>query len=101
GSKAAKSTLTVYNVLSPAKPTVVYDTYWKFAAVRQEAFFNRLEGNPYPWTTDPIIKRYKFTNVYRAADRVSQYLIKHVIYNENLPGSPKETLFRILLFKLF
>lgn len=99
--KAGKSSLTIYNVLSPAKPTVVYDTYWKFAAIRQEAFFNRLEGNSYPWTVDPIIKRYKFTNVYRAADRVSQYLIKHVIYNEHLPSSPKEILFRILLFKLF
>jgi hypothetical protein len=29
-----------------------------------------------PWTSDPIIQVHKFTNAYRAADRVSQYLIK-------------------------
>lgn len=96
-----KSGLTIWAALSPAKPTEVYDSYWRFAAARQEAFFNRLEGKEYPWTSDPIITKHKFTNVYRAADRVSQYLIKNVIYNDALPNSPKEILFRILLFKLF
>jgi hypothetical protein len=91
----------IYMPLLPAKTTAVYDSYWKFAALRQEAFFNRIEGKSYPWATDPIINKYKFTNVYRAADRVSQYLIKEVIYNECLPNNPKEVLFRILLFKLF
>ena len=61
------------------KTTVVYDTYWKFAAARQRAFFRRLSGEPV-LTSDPIIERHRFTNAYRAADRVSQYLIKRVIY---------------------
>ncbi len=92
--------MTIY-IPFPGKKTEVYDSYWKFAALRQEAFFNRLEGKPYPWSTDPIINRHRFTNVYRASDRVSQYLIRNVIYREDLPDTPKETLFRILLFKLF
>lgn len=96
-----KPRLNIYIPLSPAKTTEVYDSYWKFAALRQEAFFNRFKGNPFPWTADPILNRYKFTNVYRASDRVSQYLIKNVIYKKGLPDSPKEILFRILLFKLF
>lgn len=54
-----------------------------------------------PWTTDPIITRHKFTNAYRASDRVSQFLIRDVIYNKNLPQSDSETFFRIMLFKLF
>jgi len=87
--------------LSPAKTTVVYDSYWRFAALRQEVFFNRIEGKSLPWSEDPILNHYKFTNAYRSADRVSQYLIRNVIYNETLPDSPKEILFRILLFKLF
>src|ERR1019366_4362241 len=41
----------------------------------------------------------KFTNAYRASDRVSQYLIKEVIYAGNRP--PDEVFFRTLLFKLF
>jgi hypothetical protein len=72
--------LTVHIRLSPAKTTAVYDSYWKFAALRQEAFFKRITGQPYPWSKDAIINRFRFTNVYRASDRVSQYLIKHVIY---------------------
>ena len=52
-----------------------------------------------PWTKDSILAVYKFTNVYRASDRVSQFLIKHVIYEGD--QSPREIFFRILLFKLF
>lgn len=44
---------------------------------------------------------YKFTNAYRASDRVSQYLIRKVIYRDDLPNSVDEVVFRILLFKLF
>ncbi|MBL7718313.1 MAG: hypothetical protein JNL72_05700 [Flavipsychrobacter sp.] len=99
--KTKQSNLSIIVPLSPAKTTEVYDTYWKFAALRQEAFFKRVENEPFPWSDDPIITHHRFTNVYRASDRVSQYLIKNVIYNSQLPDSPKEVLFRILLFKLF
>ena len=85
--------------LSPAKPTVVYDTYWRFAVERQEVFFRRLEGCSPPWTDDPILARFKFTNAYRASDRVSQYLIRNVIYQG--PQSSEEVFFRTLLFKVF
>lgn len=82
------------------KPTLVYDTYWKFAVKRQEVFFNRFGGGDYPWTDDNIIKKYKFTNAYRASDRVSQYLIRNVIYEDNY-YTPEDQCFRILFFKLF
>lgn len=85
----------------PLKPSVVYDTYWRFAVERQEIFFRRLEGRLSPWTRDQILSVYKFTNVYRASDRVSQYLIRDVIYRDDLPAEPDELFFRIILFKLF
>ena len=85
--------------LSPAKPTIVYETYWRFAVERQEVFFRKLEGLPAPWTIDPILARHKFTNAYRASDRVSQYLIRYVIYEGD--QSPEEVFFRTILFKLF
>ena len=91
--------LPMVSVLSPAKPTIVYDTFWRFAVERQEVFFRKLEGLPAPWTTDPILARHKFTNAYRASDRVSQYLIRHVIYEGE--QSPEEVFFRTILFKLF
>ncbi|MBA2749368.1 MAG: hypothetical protein H0U45_11665 [Tatlockia sp.] len=87
--------------IHPAKPTVVFDTYWKFAVERQKVFFKRLNNYSPPWTDDPVILQYKFTNAYRASDRVSQYLIRNVIYNENYPATPNEVFFRIILFKLF
>jgi hypothetical protein len=85
----------------PAKPTVVFDTYWRLAAERQKLFFKKLENAPMPWTNDPILSTYKFTNAYRASDRTSQYLIRHVIYRDDLPSSADEVFFRIILFKIF
>ncbi len=85
--------------IAPAEPTIVFDTYWRFAAERQNIFFKKFHSPHAPWTKDPILAEYKFTNAYRASDRVSQFLIKHVIYEGD--QSPQETFFRILLFKLF
>ncbi len=87
--------------LAPAKVSGVYENYWRFAAERQAVFFRRVRGEAHPWTDNPVLAIYKFTNAYRASDRVSQYLIRHVIYRNDLPKSPDEVFFRILLFKLF
>jgi thymidylate kinase len=92
---------TVFSRLEPAQPTIVFDTYWRFASERQEVFFRRLQGQRRPWTADSIIEEHKFTNAYRASDRVSQYLIRNVIYRDDLPSSPEEVCFRILIYKLF
>ena len=54
-----------------------------------------------PWTLDPILAAYRFTNVYRAADRVSQYLIREVQYHPDRSQAPVEVFFRTLLFKIF
>ena len=89
----------IFRSLAPSCTTEVYDTYWRFAAERQEVFFRKLEGREPPWTDDPIIARHKFTNAYRASDRVSQYLIRNVIYNGD--QSVSEVFFRTILFKLF
>jgi alpha-glutamyl/putrescinyl thymine pyrophosphorylase clade 1 len=79
--------------------TPVFDTYWRFATQRQEIFLRRVNGEPGPWTDDPILLRHRFTNAYRASDRVSQYLIRNVLYS----GSQEalEVFFRCLLFKFF
>jgi hypothetical protein len=79
----------------------IYDLYWRFATERQAIFFGRLEGAAPPWTVDAILRTYRFTNAYRASDRVSQFLIREVIYNPGLPTAPDEVVFRVLLFKLF
>lgn len=98
---AAVPTPIVLRHLAPAKVSEVYESYWRFAAERQAVFFRRVRDEAAPWTNNPVLAIYKFTNAYRASDRVSQYLIRHVIYRDDLPKSPREVFFRILLFKLF
>lgn len=83
------------------EPTVVYDTYWRFAAERQAVYMRRVKGEPGPWTIDPVLRKYKFTNAYRASDRVSQYFIRNVLYADGYSSEPNEIFFRTLLFKLF
>lgn len=80
------------------KPTEAYDTYWRFAAERQNIFYRKIEGL-FPLTDDDVLIKHKFTNAYRASDRVSQFLIKEVIYKGD--QSPEEVFFRIVLFKTF
>ena len=72
------NSLTILNKRSKPKSGKVLDTYWKFAKLRQDIFFNKIEGNTYPWTKDDILRKHKFTNAYRASDRVSQYLIRYL-----------------------
>ncbi|MBF6169192.1 hypothetical protein IU486_31310 [Streptomyces gardneri] len=79
--------------------TPVFDTYWRFAAARQSVYEARLAGKPGPWTEDPILRDHRFTNCYRAADRVSQFLIRQVAYEG--PQDTDNLVFRVLLFKMF
>lgn len=98
---AASSTAApyVFTKLEPAKTTVVYDTYWRFAHERQQIFHRRVRGEPGPWTNDPILSKHKFTNAYRASDRVSQFLLQNVIYAKKWFWH--DEFLRIILFKLF
>lgn len=58
-----------------------------------------VEKLPPPWTNDPVLQEYRFTNVRREHDRETLWLIKHIVNN------PKLTLLNkymnIILFRLF
>ena len=60
----------------------------------------RVAGGLEPWTDDPILQKYKFCNVFRAADRVSQYMIRNVCYHDE-KCSPEDRLFQIIAFRTF
>lgn len=78
----------------------IYDLYWYFACERQNIFLKKKAGLPAPWTDDKILQDYKFCNSYRVNDRISQYLLKNIIYNGK-KYDDKDIIFRIILFKLF
>ena len=87
--------------ISPRQPTVTegFACYWTFAAERQQVYHRRLAGLGGPLSQDPIIAAHRFTNAYRASDRVSQYLINEVQYNRE--WSWLDTFVRTLVFKVF
>lgn len=87
-------------VICPPGNSALFATFWRFASERQRVYERRVAGEVGPWTTDPIIARYRFTNVFRASDRVTQYLIREVLYGIGSTAAD-EVIFRALLFKIF
>ena len=74
--------------------------FWNFAVERQNIFYKKLLNKSEPYTNDLILQKYKFCNAYRVLDRVSQFLLKEVIYSKKKYGY-EDTVFRILYFKIF
>ena len=48
---------------------------WEREAIR----LARINGHPRPWSDDPILSKYKFTNIRRKHDRVSEWLLNQII----------------------
>ena len=93
------STVASFAKRSLPKSSLLYSTLWRFASERHRIYLQRVAGHPQPWTSDPVLSTYRFTNAFRAADRVSQYLIR-MAYSD--PDANDDTLFlRTLLFKIF
>ena len=82
------------------KPSSLYRTIWHFAAERYRIYQRRLTGTKPPWTSDSVLSQYRFTNTFRAADRVSQYLID-LAYHELKDANPDSLFLSVLLFKIF
>ena len=97
--RESKALKTLSSLMKPAVPTNVFVTYWKFAFERQNIFMKRIKEEPFPWTQDPVLLEFRFTNPYRASDRISQFLLRNVQYNQD--WSKENIFFRTLLFKFF
>ncbi|WP_299749591.1 nucleotide kinase domain-containing protein [uncultured Tateyamaria sp.] len=99
---SVEESLAVHHVRSeePRPRKGVYELYWTFASRRQQAFERRAAGERAPWSEDPILREYKFCNVFRATDRVSQYLIREIAYGSET-HKPADLLFQIVAFRTF
>lgn len=86
---------------APTKRPEVYDLYWTFASRRHAAFEARLSHGAWPWSDDPILQTFKFCNVFRALDRVSQYLIGEVAYGTDTTTTPIDRIFQLVAFRTF
>jgi hypothetical protein len=85
---------------SPRPRQEVFDIYWRFAAKRQAAFERRVAGESPPWSDDAVLQKFKFCNVFRASDRVSQFMIKSIVYGEHV-RSFSDLAFQIIAFRMF
>lgn len=54
---------------------------------------------PKPWTKNPIMQQYKFTNVRREHDRETKWLIEHITSNPEV--SYEDKILNCILFRLF
>lgn len=93
---------TVHVRRAPPEPRRgVYELYWTFASRRQAAFEARLTGKTWPWADDRILQTFKFCNVFRAADRVSQFMIRDVAYGRDAESTARDRTFQIVAFRTF
>ena len=55
-----------------------------WVAAREDLRKKKESGAPSPWTQDPILNQYRFCNIRRRDDRVSRWLLKYVLTEDNL-----------------
>lgn len=52
-----------------------------------------------PWTTDPVLRDFRFTNIRREHDKESKWVIEHITNNPEL--SYEDKLLNVILFRLY
>ena len=68
-----------------------------FISERHGIYIERARGYAAPWTDDPILREYKFTNVRRENDRQTKYLIENVCLNPAL--SLRDKIYNVFLLR--
>jgi len=73
--------------------------FWTFVCERHTIWNQRFQLHlPPPWTKDPVLQRYRFTNVYRRLDRGTIFYLHNIA---RLSYSLEEVVFRTLVYRLF
>lgn len=72
--------------------------YFHFVAERHAIYLRRKRGDEFPWSTDPILTQYKFTNIFRELDTGTVYCRKSI--REPYANHP-ELFFNVALYRLF
>lgn len=63
---------------TPTKKTSAIDVLRYWMVERENIRRRRAAGMPWPWTRDPILQTYRFCNVYRHYDTVTQHYVQWV-----------------------
>jgi len=76
------------------------ESFYNWINERHKIYQKRLQGYPPPWTDDPILQKYKFTNPFRENDRVTVWMRNNwTIPNDNKKNAA-EIIFNCCLFRM-
>ncbi len=88
-------------VIRNAKPTLDWEAVYhlKVFVIDRYRIHKRKDVKqlPAPWTKNPILKEYRFTNVRREHDRQTRYLISHI--SRNLTMTLEDKIVNTFLFR--
>jgi hypothetical protein len=89
--------------VDPKTGKTFWDMYFENMVERQNIWYKRVMlGEPAPWTTDPVMGQYHFTNVDRKLDRVTLFYIDNVLPNlEDTYESKKWLILNTFIYRLF
>jgi hypothetical protein len=74
--------------------------FWKFIAERHEIYKRKeLQNLPPPWTKDPILADFKFTNIFRELDRGTRFVTEWLQKQEYVDDA--SFFFNHVLYRLF
>ena len=76
--------------------------FWNMMAERHRVYKKRTAGTGAPWTTDPILSKFKFTNVMRELDTGTRFVTDYIAgkaHECNL--SAVDCVFNIMLYRMF
>lgn len=76
----------------------VYENFFAFARERHSIYLRR-EAGAVPWTKDPVLHKYRFTNVYRELDRTTLWFAQNA--RRAYEPDPEATLMATVVFRLF
>src|SRR3989304_2488073 len=82
-------------VESPGSPV---ESFFKFIAERHAIYIRRTRGDEWPWTDDPILQKYKFTNIFRELDTGTIYCREAI--RDPYADHP-ELFFNVAMYRLF
>lgn len=75
--------------------------FYIFMKKRESIRLVKKTGAPWPWTDDPILQAYKFTNVKREHDRTTRWMREHFTGPNARENNRAEVLFNCAFFRYF
>jgi hypothetical protein len=76
------------------------EAFFSFMRERENVRLRKEAGDFFPWTDDPILRDFKFTNVHRHHDKTSRVL-REKFYTPKFDHEPRDILMNAALFRYF